>query len=206
MTGLDLESFLLLLRADLTTWTVLGLATIGIALLVWLCWRSRRALRKCLVLSLAAHFGLVVYGSTIPTVMSTLGLDRRDDQDRSHIRQIRVAPLVDSTSTSTRPRKRHRSKRLKSGALGSCGSVSETGRCLASGRPAPLGRQGRCFSWYRSTGSALGGSGPSDSQRQGSRARSAAPGAAGRDSYGGGFRSPGATGYLAIDVRRRRPG
>ena len=29
MTGLDLESFLLLLRADLTTWMVLGLATIG---------------------------------------------------------------------------------------------------------------------------------------------------------------------------------
>src|SRR6516162_3329653 len=65
MTGLDLESFLLLLRADLTTWMLVGLATIGIALLVWSCWRSRRALRKCLVLSLAAHFGLVLYGSTI---------------------------------------------------------------------------------------------------------------------------------------------
>ena len=39
MTGLDLESFLLLLRADLTTWVVLGLATLGLALLVWSCWR-----------------------------------------------------------------------------------------------------------------------------------------------------------------------
>ena len=104
MTGLDLESFLLLLRADLTTWTVLGLATIGLALLVWSCWRSRRALRKFLVLSLAVHVGLVLYGSTIPTVIWMLGPDRRDAQDRAHIRQIRVAPLVDSSSSNARPR------------------------------------------------------------------------------------------------------
>jgi hypothetical protein len=104
MTGLDLESFLLLLRADLTTWMVLGLATIGLALLVWSCWRSRRALRKCLVLSLAAHLGLVVYGSTIPTLMWALGPDRREGQDRAHIRQIRVAPLVETSSSNARPR------------------------------------------------------------------------------------------------------
>ena len=73
MTGLDLESFLLLLRADLTTWVVLGLATLGLAVLVWSSWRSRRALRNCLVLSLAAHLGLVLYGSTIPAVMWTVG-------------------------------------------------------------------------------------------------------------------------------------
>ena len=42
MTGLDLESFLLLLRADLSTWTVVGLATLGLAFLVWSCWGSRR--------------------------------------------------------------------------------------------------------------------------------------------------------------------
>jgi hypothetical protein len=104
MTGLDLESFLLLLRADLTTWMVLVLATIGLAILVWSCWRSRRVLRKCLVLSLAAHLGLVLYGSTIPTVMWTLDPDRRNAEDRSHIRQIRVAPLVDASSSSARPR------------------------------------------------------------------------------------------------------
>ena len=72
MTGLDLESFLLLLRADLTTWVVLALATMGLAFMVWSSWRSRRALRNCLVLSLAAHLGLVLYGSTIPAVMWTL--------------------------------------------------------------------------------------------------------------------------------------
>ena len=99
MTGLDLESFLLLLRADLTTWMVLGLATLGLAFLVWSSWRSRRALRNCLVLSLAAHLGLVLYGSTIPAVMWTVGQARRGALDRSHIRQIRVAPLRESNTS-----------------------------------------------------------------------------------------------------------
>ena len=104
MTGLDLESFLLLLRADLTTWVVLGLATLGLAVLVWSSWRSRRALRNCLVLSFAAHLGLVLYGSTIPAVMWTLGRDRRDAADQAHIRQIRVAPLVESNASIGGPR------------------------------------------------------------------------------------------------------
>ncbi len=99
MTGLDLESFLLLLRADLTTWMVLGLATLGLAVLVWSSWRSRRALRNCLVLSLAAHLGLVLYGSTIPAVMWTVGPGRRDPDDGSHIRQIRVAPVRESDNS-----------------------------------------------------------------------------------------------------------
>jgi hypothetical protein len=104
MTGLDLESFLLLLRADLTTWVVLGLATMGLAVMVWSSWRSRRALRNCLVLSLAVHLGLVLYGSTIPAVMWTLRPDRRDAADRAHIRQIRVAPLVESNASTGGPR------------------------------------------------------------------------------------------------------
>ena len=58
MTGLDLESFLLLLRADLGVWLMLGLAILGLAFLVWSSWSSRRALRNCLVLSLAAHLAL----------------------------------------------------------------------------------------------------------------------------------------------------
>ena len=62
MTGLDLESFLLMLRADLTTWLVLGLATLVLALMVWSCWRSRaKCSRNCLVLLLAAHLGLVLF-------------------------------------------------------------------------------------------------------------------------------------------------
>ena len=104
MTGLDLESFLLLLRADLTTWMVLGLATLVLALMVWSCWRSRRALRNCLVLSLAAHLGLVLYGSAIPAVLRSAGPDRGDATNRTHLRQVRVAPLADSNSSNGEPR------------------------------------------------------------------------------------------------------
>ena len=103
MTGLDLESFLLLLRADLTTWVVLGLATLVLALMVWSCWRSRRALRNCLVLSLAAHLGIVLYGSTIPAVCGPSGPDHRDTSNREHVRQIRVAPLTESGSSNRGP-------------------------------------------------------------------------------------------------------
>ncbi len=42
LTGLDLETFLLLLRADLGAWVTLGLAGVGLALLVWSSWGSRR--------------------------------------------------------------------------------------------------------------------------------------------------------------------
>jgi hypothetical protein len=96
MTGLDLESFLLLLRADLAIWAILVLAGVGVAFLVWSCWRSRRLLRNCLVASLAVHLGLVLYGSTFPTVMWSLGVDRRDPARSAHIRRIRVAPLPEA--------------------------------------------------------------------------------------------------------------
>ncbi len=103
MTGLDLETFLLLLRADLGTWVAMGLATVGLALLVWSCWGSRRVLRKCLVLSLAAHLGLVIYGSTVPAVRKVVRGGTADESDREHIRQIRVAPLAESTRPTGRP-------------------------------------------------------------------------------------------------------
>src|SRR5262245_54287402 len=95
MTGLDLESFLLLVRADLNTWVILGLVSLALAILVWSCWSARHALRNCLVLSLAVHLGLVLGGSTMPAVMRFLGGARRGATDRSHIRKIRVAALVD---------------------------------------------------------------------------------------------------------------
>lgn len=102
MTGLDLETFLNLLRADLGTWAVLGLGTLGLALVVWSCFGSRRALRKCLVLSLAAHFGLVLYGSTVPSVRWAFRGDRRELAKRPHIRNIRVAPTVDAKAVTAR--------------------------------------------------------------------------------------------------------
>ena len=100
MTGLDLETFLHLLRADLGAWATLGVAGVGLALLVWSSWRSRRVLRRCLVLSLAAHLGLVMYGSTVPAVRKAIRGGTADPTDREHIRQIRVAPLVESGATT----------------------------------------------------------------------------------------------------------
>ena len=67
-TGLDLESILLLMRADLGTWALLGLGTLVLGLIAWLSWGSRRAFRRCLALSVVAHAGLVLYGSTVPSV------------------------------------------------------------------------------------------------------------------------------------------
>ena len=58
VTGLNLESFLRLLRADVGAWATLGLIVLLLALMAWTSWGARRALRKCLVLSIVAHFGL----------------------------------------------------------------------------------------------------------------------------------------------------
>src|SRR5262249_54638602 len=74
----------------------LGVAGVGLALLVWSSWRSRRVLRRCLVLSLAAHLGLVIYGSTVPAVRKAIRGGTSDPSDREHIRRIRVAPSVES--------------------------------------------------------------------------------------------------------------
>src|SRR5271157_2982499 len=89
--GLDLESFLLLMRADLGVWALLGLGTMVLGLMAWLSWGSRRALRKCLALSVVAHAGLVLYGSTVPSVFRALGSVSRDSPRGQHIRQIRVS-------------------------------------------------------------------------------------------------------------------
>src|SRR5436305_5805795 len=94
MTGLDLESFLLLLRADLGAWTLLGLGTLVLCLLAWVSWGSRQALRKCLALSIIAHAGLALYGSTVPSVLRVLRPASRDRAPDRHIRQIRVSPVL----------------------------------------------------------------------------------------------------------------
>ena len=39
--GLDLESFLLLMRADLGAWALLGLGTMVLGLMAWLSWGSQ---------------------------------------------------------------------------------------------------------------------------------------------------------------------
>ncbi|MGO9600896.1 MAG: hypothetical protein ACLP7Q_23185 [Isosphaeraceae bacterium] len=101
--GLDLESFLLLLRADLGAWALIGLGTLVLGLLLWLSWGSRRPLRKCLALSFVAHAGLALYGGTVPSVFRALGSSARDPSE-PHIRQIRVTPVTDRGEPPSRRR------------------------------------------------------------------------------------------------------
>ncbi len=95
MTGLNLESFLHLLRADLGAWTTLGLIALVLALMTWTSWGSRRALRKCLVLSVAAHVGLALYGSTLPVELVPSRSRDADRAARERIRRIKVTPWAE---------------------------------------------------------------------------------------------------------------
>src|SRR5258708_39859104 len=93
MSGLNLESFLHLLRADLGAWISLAAVALILALMAWTSWGSRRALRKCLVLSVVVHLGLVLYGSTLPSFLAP-GTKMAEAQELSKdgIRQIKVTP------------------------------------------------------------------------------------------------------------------
>jgi len=93
MTGLDLESFLLMLRADLGGWALLGVGSLMLALLVWISWGSRQAIRRCLALSVAAHAGLVLGGSSLPVVLRTTDPGPSKVEEREHIRRIKISPV-----------------------------------------------------------------------------------------------------------------
>src|SRR5437763_1544164 len=113
MTGLNLESFLHLLRADLGAWTVLGVVVFVLVLMTWTSWGSRRALRKCLVLSITAHLGLALYGSTFLIVLLALQPKALDEEaSRARIRQIRVAPWADEEDAQRRPGERRAGTRV----------------------------------------------------------------------------------------------
>lgn len=92
ITGLDLEPFLRLLRADVGAWLSLAVVGIILALLLWTSWGSRRALRKCLVFSIVVHFAIVTYNGGLQ-----LPLKQRSDATRPpRIQQIRVTPKTDA--------------------------------------------------------------------------------------------------------------
>ncbi|CAN5600715.1 hypothetical protein BH23PLA1_BH23PLA1_13160 [soil metagenome] len=94
MTGLNLELFLHLLRADIGAWVSLALIVFLLGLMAWTSWGSRRALRKCLVLSVVVHVGVMFFGNTNPLGTSGRRFEALDS-DRSGIRQIRVTPLLE---------------------------------------------------------------------------------------------------------------
>ncbi len=81
MTGLNLEPFLRLLRADLGVWLSLGAVALVLGLMAWTSWGSRRALRKCLVLSILAHVALLLYGGGLNSSAAEHG-DGRGPEER----------------------------------------------------------------------------------------------------------------------------
>lgn len=104
MTGLNLEPFLRLLRADLGVWISLGSIIAVLGLMAWTSWGSRRALRKCLFLSIAAHVGLVLYGGRLNSAGAG---DGGEDSPGERIRSIRIVgedgePLPDSRTGTGR--------------------------------------------------------------------------------------------------------
>lgn len=94
-SGLDLETFLRLLGADLGVWLSLGAIVLLLAVMAWTPWGSRKTLGKCLALSVVVHLGLVWQSGPLR------GLWRDDDSAADPapadegIRRIRVEPIAE---------------------------------------------------------------------------------------------------------------
>ncbi|RUL89620.1 prenyltransferase/squalene oxidase repeat-containing protein [Tautonia sociabilis] len=93
MTGLNLEPFLRLLRADVGAWASLGAIAFLLALAVWTGWGSRRVLRKGLVLSVLAHVGLVLFGGEDLARWMSPGLPGGMTAPDEGIRSIRLSSV-----------------------------------------------------------------------------------------------------------------
>lgn len=98
MTGLNLEPFLRLLRADVGAWASLGVIVLLLGLIAWTGWGSRRILRKCLVLSVLAHVGLVFIGGEELSRLMTPGMPDGSMADEPGIREIRVRSPLGGTN------------------------------------------------------------------------------------------------------------
>ena len=103
MTGLNLETFLQLLRVAPGAWASLGVAAIILALMTWTSWGSRRVLRKCLFLSIAAHFALIFYGGSSPAIQRYLRLGSKVLRPDRAIERIKVTSFDDSAQASRDP-------------------------------------------------------------------------------------------------------
>ncbi|MFO0957592.1 MAG: hypothetical protein U0800_09030 [Isosphaeraceae bacterium] len=95
MGGLNLETFLRLLRADVGAWFTLALIVGLLSIMTWTSWGSRKALRKCLVLSVFAHGGLVLYGSTTPAIRGLLRPNPAAVLAHERIQRLEVVPAED---------------------------------------------------------------------------------------------------------------
>ncbi len=103
MTGLNLETFLHLLRVAPGAWASLGVAAIILALMTWTSWGSRRVLRKCLFLSIAAHIALIFYGGSSPAIQRYLRLGSKVHKPDRAIERIKVTSFDDSARAERDP-------------------------------------------------------------------------------------------------------
>ncbi len=103
MTGLNLETFLRLLRVAPGAWASLGVAAILLALMTWTSWGSRRVLRKCLFLSIAAHIALIFYGGSSPAIQRYLRLGSKAQKPDRAIERINVTSFDDSARAERDP-------------------------------------------------------------------------------------------------------
>ena len=90
MTGLNLETFLRLVRADVGPWISFGLIVFLLALMAWTSWGRKRALRKCLVLSIVAHFALLLYGGPQAARLLVTSNSKKPDSSVERIRDISI--------------------------------------------------------------------------------------------------------------------
>jgi hypothetical protein len=100
MTGLDLAAFLRLLRIDSALWVSLGAIVLILGLMAWTTFGRRRTLRKCLVVSIVVHCGLLVAGSQTDWALRGFGPPGRDPAARERIRSIRVSPKAEAATDS----------------------------------------------------------------------------------------------------------
>lgn len=98
MTGLDLAAFLRLLRVDTALWASLGVVVLILVLMAWTSFGRRRTLRKCLVVSLLVHGGLLVAGGRSDWVLRGFGPADLRRGEHPRIRSIRVAPRPETAS------------------------------------------------------------------------------------------------------------
>ncbi len=101
MTGLNLETFLRILQADLWVWVSLAIVVSVLGMMAWASLGSRRVLRKCLVVSVLAHLGAIAFGGHTTwgiRAFGPAGLEAVRHPDRIH--QIRVLPKVEGASSN----------------------------------------------------------------------------------------------------------
>ena len=135
MTGLNLEALIRLLRADLGAWASLAVVAVILGVMTWTSWGSKRALRKCLILSIAVHVGLIVYGTSSPEVRRALRLDSPRKAERAE-RPVRITPVAAERSTTARDGRTARKVAewdLDRGPL----ALAEPGRLVVPSTPAP---------------------------------------------------------------------